>query len=309
MSTVGITGGTGFIGKHLVNLLQSKGHQPVIFSRNPGDQKGSPGVNYAKWNPEKNEIDIAAMQNLDAIIHLAGAGIADKRWTKARKKEIVASRVDGTRFVIEQLRQYAPKCKTFIAASAIGFYGPDRAGVGPFTEDTAAYTDYLAKTCLLWENESNKAAAAMRTVIIRIGIVLGKEGGAFPQFAQPMSFGIMPILGSGRQMVSWINVDDLAGIMVYALEQVQMNGTYNGAAPNPVNHKQLMHAIAKAKGGLKIPVPVPAFALKIMLGEMSGEVLKSCTVSDGKTIAAGYAFKYTNINACVKAVLNASALA
>jgi uncharacterized protein (TIGR01777 family) len=215
----------------------------------------------------------------------------------------VDSRAAGTDFVIAKLIAHAPACKTFISASATGFYGPDQPGKIPFTETAPFYNDFLGDTCRQWEAASQKAAAFARTVIFRIGIVLGKEGGAFPQFARPLSFGIMPILGGGSQVVSWIEVDDLARLILYAVENEQISGTYNAVAPTPVTQKQLMQAIAHVKGGLAIPAPAPAFVLKIMLGEMSVEVLKSCTVSSQKTLVTGFKFKYPEIDGAVRGLL------
>ena len=274
MSIIGITGGTGLIGRHLTALLVEKGYKVIIFSRSAG-KTGDKNISYTYWDPEKSEIDRAALGNIDCIIQLAGASVAQKRLTAKRKQEVINSRVQSTNFLLTQLKEQAPNCKTIIAASATGFYGPDTPGSIPFTETAPTYNDFLGETCRQWEDATEKANSFMRTVIIRIGIVLGKDGGAFPELAGPLSFGIMPILGSGKQVVSWIDIDDLAGLFLFALENEGISGVYNGVSPNPVTHKQLMYAIAREKGGLSIPAPVPAFALKIALGEMSTEVLKS----------------------------------
>ena len=303
MQTIGITGGTGFVGKHLTSLLTGKGHQVVIFSRNAQNKAANGMVSYAYWDAEQGKCDINAMAKLDAIVHLAGAGVADKRWTEARKKEIIDSRVKATDFLVGQLKEHAPKCKTFIAASAIGFYGPDTAGKSPFAESAPSYRDFLGTTCEAWETSSAKAQELMRTVILRFGIVLGKESGAFPQFAKPTDMGIVPLLGGGKQTISWIEVDDLARMILYSLEHDEVNGIYNAAAPNPVTQKALMQSIANEKGGIKIPVPVPSFVLRIMLGEMSIEVLKSCTVSAQKVLDAGFVFDHPTIDGAVKYIL------
>jgi uncharacterized protein (TIGR01777 family) len=303
MSTIGITGGTGFVGQHLTDLLISKGHNVTIFTTQVAKKPTKTQVTYAHWNPKQGAFDINALKEIDAVVHLSGAGIADKRWTEKRKKEIVDSRVNGTDFLVTQLREHAPNCKTLVAASASGWYGPDRDGLIPFTETAPAYNDFLGNTCLQWETASSMAASFLRTAILRFGIVLGREGGAFPQFAGPMSFGIVPILGSGRQVVSWIEVDDLARLILFSLENESISGTYNATAPNPVTHKELMNTIARVKGRIKIPIPVPAFLLKIALGELSEEVLKSCTISDKKIQDAGFTFKHTDITHAVRAIL------
>ncbi|MBC7553690.1 MAG: TIGR01777 family protein [Taibaiella sp.] len=302
MQTIGIIGGTGFTGSCISSLLNEKGYKVIIFTRNVARNKPNGNISYAHWNADKGTCDINALKQLDTAIHLAGAGIADKRWTPARKEEILTSRVKSTSFLIEQLRQYAPGCKTFISASAIGFYGPDGQNT-PFDETAAAYPDFLGDTCKLWEAESHKGESLMRTVILRFGIVLGKESGAFPQLAGPLSFGVMPIAGGGEQVMSWIELSDLAGLVLFAVENAGVSGTYNAVSPNPVKLKDLMRTIAKIKGGIKIPVPVPAFILKIVLGELSIEVLKSCTVSAAKIEKKGFKFRFPLINDAVKHIL------
>jgi len=302
MKTIGITGGTGFVGQHLTRLLIDNGYKVTVFSRHP-HPSDKQQLTYAAWDPEKGTCDIAALQSLDAVVNLAGAGIADKRWTPERKHEIVRSRVLGTAFLVSMLRQHAPACKTFVSASATGYYGPDRDNIPPFKEANVYYNDFLGNTCYKWEHEAHAAEDFMRTVILRFGIVLGKESGAFLQFARPQSFGIVPILGSGRQAVSWVEVDDLARIICFMLEHEELSGIYNAVAPNPVAHKTLMNTIARQKGGIKIPIPVPSFALKLALGEMSEEILKSCTVGAQKLLNAGFHFNYDTIDKAVAAIL------
>jgi len=303
MKTIGITGGTGFIGHHITKLLTAQGYKVVIFTRTPTKHPELPHVKYSFWDAERNACDNTYFPSMVAFINLAGAGIADKRWTDKRKKEIVESRVIGTTFMIQQLKAYAPQCTTFISASATGYYGADDNGTPPFTEDSPPYTDFLANTCIQWEAAAKNAQDTMRLVILRFGIVLGKEHGAFAEFTKPMSFGIMPILGSGSQIVSWIEVDDLANMICHAIEHEQLKGIYNAVSPQPVTHKELVKTIAHTKGGIKIPAPVPAFALKLVLGELSTEVLKSVTVSAKKITDTGFTFHYPDIKSAVKAIL------
>lgn len=299
--TIGITGGTGFIGRHLTALLVSKGYEVVVFTRSR--KKPLIKVSYAHWNPGKGSCDIAALGKIDAMVNLAGAGIADKTWTAKRKQEITESRVNATAFLVSQLKAHAPNCKTFISASAIGFYGPDKAWNIPFTEDAQPANDFLGDTCRLWEETAQEATAFARTVILRFGIVLGKESGALPKFLQPISFGIKPIPGNGAQMVSWIAVRDLARLIFFAIDQEQVSGIYNAVSPNPVSMHRLMEVIALVKGGTKIPVHIPSVLLKMVLGEMSGEILKSCTASAEKTLSTGFTFNYPGIDEAVKAIL------
>jgi uncharacterized protein (TIGR01777 family) len=300
---VGITGGTGTVGTHVAAMLINNGHQVTILSRNPPTGNTKPGYTYALWNAEKQECDTNALQQLDAVIHLAGEPVAGKRWSAAQKEKIASSRVIGTRFLVDQLRQHAPNCKTMIAASAIGFYGPDSAPPVAFTEDAPAHNDFLGTICQQWEAEEHKADDFMRTVIIRIGLVMATEAGAFKEFVTPLSLGVMPILGSGRQVASWIHITDLARLMLFALDNSNMRGPYNAVAPHPVSNKELMKTVARIKGGFHIPAPAPSFLLQLMLGEMSIEVLKSCTVSAAKTLGTGFSYTYPDIDSAVKELL------
>ncbi len=294
MAIIGITGGSGFVGRSLTAKLSRDGNEVIIFTRNKNTSKG-----FAHWDAARGEIDHDALGKLDAVVHLAGAGVADKRWTAARKKEIYDSRVSGTRFLVESLKKYAPNCRTLVSASAIGYYGESK-GDAPFTEDAAPANDFLGRTCVDWEKETQKAEDFCRVVMLRTGIVLGKGGGALPELTKTFPLRIAPILGSGQQWVSWIHLDDMVGLYVFALQNSSVSGAYNAVAPQPVAHRALIDALVKAKGGPFLKMPVPAFALKIVLGEMSVEVLKSCAVSSGKIEGAGYGFQFSNVAGAAK---------
>lgn len=249
-------------------------------------------------------MDADALRDVEAIIHLAGAGVADKRWTAARKREIIDSRVAATHFLHEQIAVHAPACNTFIASSATGYYGPDRGGLAPFREDAPPYNDFLAGVCRDWEAATFSAKSHYdTTAAFRTGIVLGRDGGAYPELSGPMKFGIMPILGNGRQVVSWIHVDDLADLYIEAALSGTYNGVYNAVAPHPVTNRILMQTIARAKGGLKIPAPVPPFVLQLIMGDASVEVLKSCTVSSEKVEQAGFEFRYLTVADAVASIV------
>lgn len=303
MKTIGITGGTGLVGSYLTALLLRNGFEVVIFTRNISLAKAPKGVSYAHWDADRKACDNAPLKRLDAMVHLAGAGVADKRWKPKRKQVIRDSRINGTQFLVEQLRQHAAGCKVFVSASATGYYGPSKPHHTPFHETDPGFNDFLGGICQEWEAEAHKAEAFTRTVILRFGVVLGKESGAFPEFAGPQSFGVMPILGYGTQIISWIEAQDLARLILFALQHQNISGVYNAVAPHPVSQKTLMKAIADVKGGIKIPVMVPAALLRVLLGEMSTEVLKSCYASCDKISAAGFKFDHPDIESAVKTIL------
>lgn len=301
MRTIGILGGTGFVGSKLTKLLISSGYEVIIFSRNVASHSPEGSLSYAHWNLEKGACDLNALKKVDAIVNLAGAGVADKRWTARRKQEIKDSRVKTTTYLVNQLKQYAPKCNTFVAASAIGIYGADK-GSGPFTEDALPATDFLGETCRLWEDESMKAANIVRTVVLRFGIVLGRDSGALPKMAMPLTFGVKPILGSGDQVMSWISIDDLTALIKFTLDNNAVEGIYNAVTPYPVTNRQFMNILGQVKGGHYLPLPAPAILLKLALGEMSIEVLKSCTADARKIQEKGFIFNHPYLLDALKAI-------
>jgi len=303
MSTVLITGGTGLIGKHLSHLLVQKGYNVIILTRNI-PQQNHPAISYAKWNISDNTIDKDAIAKADYIIHLAGAGVADERWTDNRKQEIIVSRVKSSELIIKTLKKNAHHVKAILSASAIGWYGPDNNQTlkTGFTEDALPVDDFLGKTCRLWEESIQPVESlGIRLVKLRTGIVLSKEGGAFTEFKKPIKFGIAGIIDGGEQVVSWIHIEDICRMYWYALQNEQIQGVYNAVAPNPLTNKALTLEIAKqCRGKLFIPVHVPSFVIKLMLGEMSIEVLKSVTVNASKIKSTGFQFMYPTIEAAVK---------
>ena len=298
METVIITGGTGLIGTALTSLLTSKGYKVIILSRKKHASRDN--VSYALWDLKTSYIDPDAIQRADHIIHLAGAGIADKRWTKKRKKEIADSRVNSSRLIVKTLSATDNKVRTVVSASAMGWYGPDRKDRKPFVETDPHSDDFLGTTCKLWE-ESMQPVTAMgkRLVYVRTGIVFSNEGGAFKEFLKPFGAGVAAILGNGKQAISWIHIDDLCRIYLSAIENRELNGPYNASAPEVITNKQLMLKIAKARRRSYIPVHVPEFALKLVLGEMSIEVLKSTTMDDSKIRKTGFNFIYPTVDAAL----------
>ena len=295
MSTILITGGTGLVGTALGQALLDKGYQLIILSRNPASQNQVPGIRYAAWDIHKQTIDSAAIAEADHIIHLAGASVAEKRWTNKRKAEILQSRVLSGELLVKSLREIPNKVKSVISASAIGWYGPDPVipNPHPFTESSKAATDFLGSTCQQWE-ESTSAVRGLqkRLVSLRIGIVLSSKGGALKEFIKPLRFGVGAVLGNGQQVVSWIHIQDLVRIFISAIEQENIQGVYNAVAPTPVSNRDLVKWLARFRKKPFLLFRVPSFLLKWIMGEMSVEVLKSCTVSAEKLSAAGFEFRY-----------------
>jgi len=296
MARVLITGGTGLVGRALTKLFSGRGYQVIILSRQ-AMHSDDPQVSYATWDISRQYIDADAIESADYIVHLAGAGVADKRWTSARKQEIRDSRVLSSQLLEKYLLQQPHKVKKFISASATGFYGEDN-GKEPFTENMQAHDDFLGNTCSQWEESVHaiRRNTGIPTVIFRTGIVLSREGGAIREFYKPLKLGFATILGNGEQMVSWIHIQDLVRLYFNAIVNDALEGTFNAVAPRPVSNRELISAMAKAaKGRSFITVHAPKFMLKLALGEMSIEVLKSCTVSSKKIQSTGFQFSYPAI--------------
>jgi uncharacterized protein (TIGR01777 family) len=313
MSTVLITGGTGMIGTSLTELLVNNGYNVIILSRNPLETaanhelkfgrthfRASGNIYYAKWNLREEKIDLSALREADYIIHLAGAGVAEKRWTARRKKEILESRTLSSALLVKALKENPNKVRAVISASAIGYYGADQGKV--FRESDPPARDFLGQTCLQWEQSIEPVIGlGKRLVKLRAGVVLSKNGGAIKEFKRPIRMGIAAILGDGKQITSWVHIDDLCRTFLEAIENPSMQGVYNVVAPSPVDHKTLTIALAKQmKGTRYIQVNVPEWLLRIMFGELSIEILKSATVSCEKIRQTGFQFVFPTSEAAIK---------
>ena len=305
MATVLITGGTGMIGRALAQALLEKNYKVIVLSRQREtiNAERAP-LSYAHWDLSSQMIDANAIREADFIVHLAGAGIADKRWTRKRKKEIRESRVTSSGLIVKSLRELPNNVKAVISASAIGWYGADPVipNPKPFRENHPPDTAFLGETCREWEAAIDPVTGlGKRLVKLRTAIVMSNDGGALTEFKNPLRFGVAPVLGNGLQVMSWIHIDDLARLYIYAIENEKLEGVYNAAAPYPVSNKTLMMKLARLKKGqFYIPIYVPSFLLKLVLGEMSIEVLKSVTVSCDKIHAAGFTFLYPSIDAALQ---------
>lgn len=296
-----ITGGTGMIGRRLTQILQEKGYEVSHLSRS---RKNDQPVKTYVWDIQKQEIEPEALQKADYIIHLAGAGVADKRWTESRKKVILKSRTESTRLLHNTLSNLGDRrLKAFISASAIGIYGADT-GSAEIYETSPKGDDFLSDVVKRWEavvDDINKLN--IRTVKLRIGVVLSMEGGALPRIVQPIKLGAGAPLGSGQQYTSWIHVEDLCRMFIYALEQQDIEGVYNAVAPRPVTNKQLTQSAAQTLHKPLFLPNVPGFAIRLAFGEMASIVLGGNKVSSKEIEQKGFKFQYPNIDNALKDLL------
>lgn len=294
IKTILITGGTGLVGKQLVKLLVKKGYKINLLVRKSGEKIEIAGVKTFIWDIYKREIDKECIQDADAIIHLAGEEIAGKRWTDERKRQIIESRTESIRMIYDLMLKNKNQVNHIISASAIGYYG--NRGNELLTESSLPFKNFLAETCVAWEEAVDEGEKlGLRIVKLRTGIILDSKGGALPQMAKPVKFGLGVILGSGSQWVSWIHVMDVLQIYTYALENENIKGVYNMVAPEPITFDTMTHAIAKGMKKSSLFFHVPSLFLKVALGEMSMMVLESTKVSSEKLEKAGYIFQYPNI--------------
>lgn len=291
-----ITGGTGLVGKVLTKLLQEKNYTVSYLSRS----KQSGSIKTYHWDIEKKQIDIEAISQTDYIVHLAGAGVADKRWTDSYKKEIIDSRVVSTQLLAEAIEKSSKKPKAFVSASAVGFYGFDTKDI-LLTENSPKGDGFLAEVTEKWEKSIEAISnLGIRTAIMRIGIVLAKEGGALAKIMQPIQFFAGSALGSGKQYMSWIHIKDMARMLVYAFENENIQGIYNAVGNKPVTNADFTKAIAKTMGKPLFLPNVPSFALNLLLGEMASMVVGGNNVSNEKIVKAGFEYEFATLESALK---------
>ncbi|NOS55906.1 MAG: TIGR01777 family protein [Cyclobacteriaceae bacterium] len=294
-----ITGASGLVGSRLTEMLLEKGHLVSHLGR----QKKTGNIPSFVWDVENKSVDLQAFEGVDTIIHLAGADIADQRWTAQRKKEILESRTHSTKLLFDTLKDHPHTVKTLVGASAIGYYG---FGLDEevFTEESKAGIGFLAEVTRQWEEQVDRIdKLGIRLVKVRIGIVLSEKGGALAEMAKPIRFGVGAPLGSGKQFLSWIHIDDLCAMFIQAVEDQSWHGAYNAVGINWVTNAELTKAIAHVlKKPLWLP-PIPDFIMKLILGEMAGMVLNGSKVSSAKIQKAGFQFKYTDLKEALKNLL------
>ena len=295
-----VSGGTGFLGRTLVRVLRANDHQVMVLTRHPtgeGDLLWSPAVGSGSW--------VAAVHAADVIINLAGEGIADRRWSAARKDAILQSRVEATRALATAVREAAKPPAVLLSGSAIGVYGSR--GDEEVTERTPAGADFLARVCIEWEREASAAADVTRVVLLRTGVVLARDGGALPRMALPFHLFAGGPIGGGRHYQSWIHRDDWVGLVMWAMQRATIAGPLNLTAPQPVRNRDFAHTLGQV---LHRPsfVPVPAFALRLGLGELADiALLGSQRVVPALAMSAGFEFRFPQLEGALRAIYSEAA--
>lgn len=293
-----ITGATGMVGKQLIPALQALGYNISILARKQTKLKD---VKVYLWDIDKQTIDINALKGIDTVIHLAGEGIGDKKWTKERKKQIIASRVRSTQLLYQTIKATNSPIQTFISAAAVGIYG-DR-GEEILSEKSAYGNGFLSECCIQWEAAADEGLPlGLRVVKIRIGLILSKNGGTLTAMEKPVKYFVGSPLGNGKQWMPWIHTDDIVGIFTKAVQDKKMEGAFNACSPMPVTNKMFVKQLAKKLNRPIWPINVPKFVLKAILGEMSILPLMSTNTTAQKILDAGYLFKYVNIDAALDSI-------
>lgn len=293
-----ITGATGLIGNQIVKQCQNKGIAVNYLTTSKSKIKNDANYQGFYWNPSKATLDVNCLKNVDAIIHLVGASIS-KRWTKAHKQAIINSRLQTTALLYEALKNNPNTVNQIVSASAIGYY-PDSL-TNYYAEDEKQISDsFLGSVVNKWEQAINTFKTLNITVSkVRIGVVFAKKGGALPELVKPIKYGAGAVMGSGKQWMSWIHVKDLSGLFLHVLEH-ELEGVYNGVAPNPETNQAITKAIAKQlKKPLFLP-NIPKFAMKLVLGQMHILLFESQRVSSKKIEDTGFSFKYPNLENALK---------
>ncbi|TFF37561.1 TIGR01777 family oxidoreductase [Mucilaginibacter psychrotolerans] len=293
-----ITGGTGLLGTQLTEELLAQGHIVSHLSRSKGK---NPKVHTFIWDVDKGQIDEHCIDGVDTIIHLAGTGIADKRWTDQRKREILESRTKSIGLIYGLMRNRANRVRSVISASGVGYYS--NRGEELLTEDSPPANDFIGTCCVDWENAVDEGKElGLRVLKFRTGVVLSKDGGALPQLALPVKLGVGSPLGTGKQWVSWIHPRDVMDMYLLGVADENLTGVFNMAAPYPVTNEQLTRAIAKQLHRPLWAPKVPAFILKLLMGEMALLALGSTKTSVKKIMDVGFTFTYPDITSALQEI-------
>jgi uncharacterized protein (TIGR01777 family) len=296
---VTVSGATGRVGRHVVAALQARGDDVVALSRDADKASEQLGVQAYAWDLKNEGVPKPALEGRDAVIHLAGEDVG-QRWSKDTKAEILDSREKGTRNLVHSIFDTKPRPKTLICASAAGYYGPR--GDEPVDEAEPPGSDWLAEVCARWERQAETAMLGTRLVIMRTGIVLDAEGGALAKMLPPFKAGLGGPIGSGKQYMPWIHLDDLVGMYLAALDHPTFHGPINASAPEPVTNKQFAKALGRAINRPAV-APVPGFTIKVMYGEMAQIVLNGVRLVPGRAAELGYDFQHPDLDEALRDTL------
>ncbi len=295
-----ITGGTGLVGSVLIKKILLKGHSVRLLTR---EKRNLYAIEEYVWDIPNRKIDATAFENLDAVIHLAGEGVANKKWAKQQKTKIISSRVDSAQLLFDSISKLKKKPSVIVSASGISFYGIDTRDE-LMTEESPKGDGFLAEVVDQWETGVDQFNdLGIRTIKLRIGVVLSKSGGALSKMIAPIKLGIGSPLGRGTQQMSWIHIDDLCNLMVYTVENSHLQGVYNAVSSNPVTNEGLTKSIGKALNRPVFMPNVPEFVLRLLLGEMSAIVTGGNKISNAKIKSTGFEFKYENLDDTLSQIL------
>ena len=297
MKTIVIAGGSGTIGTKLKSLLANSEYRVCILTRNK--EKADKDESFIHWDIGNGYIDEQFDNQVEVVINLAGAGIADGRWTPKRKRAIIDSRIESNKLLIETAKSRKIRLKNFISASAIGFYG--NGGNSLLTEDTDPMTDeFLSQVCVLWEESADLARSISdHLCILRIGTVLSEEGGALEKMDQTIPFGVANYLGNGKQLMSWIHVTDVSEMIIFAMKN-NLQGIYNAVAPEVVSNKNFTKILRDVVNPRALVLPAPALGIKVIFGEMARVVLNSSNVSSQKIQKEGFQFSFPDLKTALE---------
>ncbi|TDD31614.1 TIGR01777 family protein [Nonomuraea terrae] len=293
-----VTGASGLLGSALVEALRERGREVVkLVRREPR------AADEAFWQPYEQVVDVSALEGAEAVVHLAGAPIAERRWSEAYKRELLNSRIEGTRVLVDALRRLSRPPEVLLSASGVDFYGDT--GDRLVDESQGRGTGFLSDLCERWEAEARRAGeAGVRTVQARTGLALSRRGGALARILPIFRMGLGAPLGTGKQYWSWITLDDWVGAALHVLANRDVSGPVNFTAPGPVTNAEFTKALGKAMRRGTMPIPVPAFALTLGLGEFAREgLLPSHRLVPGKLTDSGYRFTHTGLDEALRAVL------
>lgn len=297
--TVLIGGGTGMIGTRLSQILSESGYEVLHLSRTRDLSATFPQF---EWDLHKGTINEAAVERAEYVINLAGAGIADGRWTDERKRVIIESRTKSNELLLKTFQKLGKKPKAYVSSAGSGIYGDT--GEKLMKETDPPGEGFIPKSCIQWENSIKEVATTgVRTVAMRMGIVLSTRGGALERFLQPLNFFAAAYFGDGQQWYSWIHIDDACRMFQYALENEHLEGFYNAVAPNPVRNKEFTAVIVEASGKPALTLPAPEFALRLVFGEMADTILNSNKISCEKIQKAGFEFQYPALQHALRDLL------